>query len=279
MPAAQFRDQPPLPDRSVVANVGRVNTNVDVLVRLLYPCACYLCRKPFHVARPPDICGACRHLLRVPPSLCFRCAHPTAGNWCRDCRQNPPSFKRTHALCLYADGQLGQTALRRWKIGGEINTGRALARALGRRLLGRLGRIDGIVPIPGRRLPAARRGFDTAHLLATVLAAQLPNSAPVCRGFLRRQARWHWGGAGRRREARRQIRDELYRRGSTPLPKGCRLLLVDDIMTSQATARRCSDLLLAGGAGRIDVAVIGRTTNLTPNLVAEPNPTFPLDQE
>jgi orotate phosphoribosyltransferase len=44
-----------------------------------------------------------------------------------------------------------------------------------------------------------------------------------------------------------------------PVPRGAHLLLVDDIMTTQASARRCAALLLAAGADRIDVAVVGRT--------------------
>lgn len=250
-----------MPDRTDTAKLARMTLNLDVLARLLYPCACYLCRRPFHASRTPDLCGECRSGLRVRQNTCFHCARPAAAASCHECQRNTPSFQRTYALCLYGAGQPGQMALRRWKIGGEINLGRALGRALGRPLRHQLGPIDGIVPIPGRRIASAWRGFDTANLLAETLSQVLPESPPVFRNFVCRVPHWHWGGAGRRRRARRLMRSSLYRPGSGKIPQGARLLLVDDIMTTQASARRCSDLLLEGGAARIEVAVIGRTTN------------------
>ena len=236
-----------------------MTVNVNVFASLLYPSSCALCGRPFHVPRGPSLCAACRNRLRTRENTCDHCAHPSPGPCCAACQAQPPPFRRTEALCLYGPQTPGQSAIFRWKIGGDRATGEALARTLARQIGHKLGPLDGVVPIPGRRLPAASRGFDTAHLLAEILCEELPGIGSILEKVLQRRAIWHRGRPAGRRRARKRLGGALYQAGSMPIPRGSHLLLVDDIMTTQASARRCAALLLAGGADRIDVAVVGRT--------------------
>ena len=260
MPSSKTRDRPPLSDIPEGPNLSGMTSNVDVFASLLYPSCCALCGRPFHMPRPADLCAPCRARLRTPLEICRRCAQPCSGAVCSFCQERPPPFGRTWAVCLYTPGLPGHDALRRWKIGGEIELGEALGRALARTIAPQIGPIDAIAAIPGRRIPAARRGFDTAHLIAEILCRELGKTPPLCGQFIRRQAIWHWGAPAARRRARGTIRGALYRRGATPIRPGSRFLLVDDLMTTQASARACSELLLSGGAGQIDIAVVGRTS-------------------
>jgi len=239
-------------------SLDRMSLNVDVFASLLYPSSCSLCGRPFHEPRGPSLCATCRNRLRTRQKTCDHCAHPSPGSCCAACQAQPPPFRRTEALCLYAPRTPGQSAIFRWKIGGDRATGEALARSLARQIAEKLGPIDGVIPIPGRRLAAAWRGFDTAHFLAQILCEELEGVGAIFEKALQRRAIWHGGRPAVRRRARKRLGGALYQPGSLPIPRGANLLLVDDIMTTQASARRCAELLLAAGAERIDVAVVGR---------------------
>ncbi len=256
---AQTLDRPPLFQTPEGRSLGRMRLNVDVFASLLYPSSCSLCGRPFHVPRGPSLCASCRNRLRTRENTCVYCAHPSSGSCCAACQAQPPPFRRTEALFLYGPRTPGQSAIFRWKIGGDRATGEALARTLARQIAHKLGPVDGVVPIPGRRLAAAWRGFDTAYLLAEILCKELHGPGSIFEKVLQRRTIWHGGRPAGRRRARKRLGGALYQAGPMPVPRGAHLLLVDDIMTTQASARRCAALLLAAGADRIDVAVVGRT--------------------
>jgi predicted amidophosphoribosyltransferase len=51
----------------------------------------------------------------------------------------------------------------------------------------------------------------------------------------------------------------ILRRGAEKLLRGKRALLVDDVLTSGATASACARALLEGGAGLVDLLTAART--------------------
>jgi ComF family protein len=115
--------------------------------------------------------------------------------------------------------------------------------------------IDGVVPVPTSLLARWRRGFNPARLLASELAraARLPLLDDVLRKrelggpamkALKAPARWK--GAGRSIALRRRV-------------PGARILLVDDVLTTGATAAACANALRAAGAVEVRVAVWART--------------------
>jgi predicted amidophosphoribosyltransferase len=116
-----------------------------------------------------------------------------------------------------------------------------------------------VVPVPpdaGRR---RRRGHDHAARLAAALAGSAPPPRPTVLAALTRrrptppQSRVPWAA----REA--NLAGAIALRGpSAPLPRGARVLLVDDISTSGATLRACRAVLLAGGAAEVRAAVVAR---------------------
>jgi ComF family protein len=141
----------------------------------------------------------------------------------------------------------------RFKFGGRTD----LARPLARRLAGRViaapwGRsIDAIVPVPMRRLKLLlERHYNPAELLADRLAREL--KIPVRRWLKQVRAtpsQTSLGGAERRRNPAGAYR---ARRASG------RVLLVDDVLTTGATAGECARVLLEAGASAVYLGVVGR---------------------
>jgi predicted amidophosphoribosyltransferase len=115
--------------------------------------------------------------------------------------------------------------------------------------------LDGIVPVPSSRLAYWRRGFSPANELARGLAGA--TRVPLLHGVLRRPglgvppvkrlgARERWSGVGGRFVHRRAVR-------------GLKILLVDDVLTTGATASACAAALGSAGAVEVRVAVWART--------------------
>lgn len=105
------------------------------------------------------------------------------------------------------------------------------------------------VPLSRRRL--AERGFDQARLLARSAGRRL--ELPVTRLLVRTS---DVGPQARRgREERLAAMLGRFRAVGTP-PE--RVLLVDDVLTTGATAAACAEALLAAGAGRVDLLTAAR---------------------
>jgi len=115
--------------------------------------------------------------------------------------------------------------------------------------------VDGIVPVPSSWVARCRRGFDPARTLAYGLADAI--FIPIFEGVLRKRgfggppakglkaaARWVWA-----------LRSVTARR-AVPGPV---ILLVDDVLTTGATAAACTVALKGAGAREVRLAVWART--------------------
>ncbi|MCM2265513.1 MAG: ComF family protein [Desulfuromonadales bacterium] len=228
-------------------------------LNLFLPPACLLCGKKL----PPgflatDFCPECRAGLPQPaPARCPICAvaHRTlapASHHCEACLRQPPPFARVHAVGPYA-GTL-QEAVQRFKYHGQLPLERPLGILLAESLPSR-GKPcpDLIVPVPLHRDRLRERGYNQALQLARQVGRRL--SVPVEPNLLRRI----------RATASQQGLDAVTRKSNlrgafavtAPL-SGRHLLLVDDVLTTGATARECAGVLRQAGAASVEVAVLGR---------------------
>lgn len=133
---------------------------------------------------------------------------------------------------------------------------RSLDRPLGRKLaaaLPREERIDLVVPVPMHWLRRWNRGFNQAERLARFVARRW--NLPVCRGL--RRVRSTPSQAGLTHVERRENMAGVFRapRGKVD---GRRILLVDDVFTTGATASACAVALKKAGARSVVLLTLAR---------------------
>ena len=104
-----------------------------------------------------------------------------------------------------------------------------------------------------------RRGFNQAALLARAL--QRTSGRPVCLDMLRRTRRTRVLGMLSAAERAAELGGAISVRPSrAAMPRGKRILLVDDVLTTGATMGACAQALLDAGAAQHRAASATRHT-------------------
>lgn len=224
----------------------------------LFPPACVVCGTAVDAGLAP-VCRLCWHRLpRLSPPRCRRCGAtrvldlPSRGR-CLECAEWPPGLGRATAPYRMEAG--AARLVHALKYEGA----RALAGPMGRSMEARARALAGpgpwiLVPVPLSRARLRERGFNQARDLARSLAraagreerrllVRLPGG--------RRQARL--GPRARRWNTRGRFRTEERIR-----PPEAPVLLVDDVLTTGATAAACARALSRLGARVAGVVVFAR---------------------
>ena len=227
---------------------------------LFWPRRCHLCAEPLTEEPTPDcFCPAClTAILADSHDTCPRCAatvgpHTDTSDGCPACREAKFPFGAAVRLGPY-DGRLREAILRAKQPGGEgiaETLGRVWATAQRDQLLAL--RADAIVPIPLHWRRRWCRGFNQAEAVARGVAEVL--RLPL-RAFAVRRVRPTPKQTGTSRAERlRNVAGAFL--PADPLPDA-RVLLIDDVLTTGATASAASRAILAGGAAQVTVAVLAR---------------------
>lgn len=215
------------------------------------PGRCLLCGGP---SRELDLCRGCQADLPRPVRACPACAQPLATDGtCGHCQRQPPPFALTRAPWLYAP-PLDRLILQ-LKTPAAPAPARTLGRLLARHIRDRGAPLPALlIPVPLHRRRLRKRGFNQAALLARRLAAEL--DLPW-RADLLVKVRESADQRGLdRRQRRRNLRGCF---ACSPLPVGCHVALVDDVVTTGATAWEATRTLQQAGAGRVEVWALART--------------------
>jgi ComF family protein len=196
-------------------------------------------------------CAACRLALEpLEPPWCSRCGRPRAlpVATCDDCPPEPLTSAR--APFRY-DGP-AKAAIHRLKFSGWRDVGAALAGAI---LATDPPPADVVTWVPLARRRLAERGYDQARALAGGLAREL--DAPLVR-LLRRAAPTAPQARLRGAERRRAMHEAFAPRRPAPP----RVLLVDDVLTTGATAAACAEALRGAGAREVHLVAAARSLSL-----------------
>lgn len=215
----------------------------------------------------PLVCGRCRVRLRPPPApRCGRCSAPlqltgrAVEPTCPDCREWDAALEWAESACLLrapADQLVYRLKYGGWRLLAEP-LAELMARSLARSwrwAASHGGAVPLLVPVPTTRARLRSRGYNQAELLALGLSSRTGIRS------LDALARAHATGSqialqpsARRANVAGAFRT-LARAGRI---RGRSVLLVDDVLTTGATAGECARMLNEAGARAVGLVSFAR---------------------
>ncbi len=174
---------------------------------------------------------------------------------CAACLAQPYAFARARAVCVYDEASRG--LILKFKHGDHQPFAPLFAGWIGRAAAPLLAEADAVAPVPLHRLRLLSRRFNQAAEIARPLA-RAANLDYLPDALIRQTHTATQGGKsarGRRLNVRKAfaVSEEGRRR-----IKGRRILLIDDVLTTGATAEACARALIEAGARAVDLAVVAR---------------------
>lgn len=244
--------------------VSRISRACDGILNLVFPDRCFLCATPVARLRDCSICGNCWERavsLRLNPPWCPSCGLPfqmpltDEGHLCGACSVQTPPFSGARSFGYYA-AQLSRL-VQGFKFERRRNLAKPLASLLAAACLETWRReaFDLVVPVPLHPRRRRERGFNQAALLAAALQEQLmlPYSESPLSRVRDTLPQVGLSDAERSRNLR-----SAFRCDRPALVRSKRVLLVDDVMTTGATASSATEALLAAGARSVSILTVAR---------------------
>lgn len=230
-----------------------VNKIIQALGDGLFPNHCCLCQWRCPGSLP--LCQHCRAELAANQRCCGQCALPlaTQAPLCGSCLQQPPAYDRVIAPWLYCE-YLAHL-IGRWKFNGDRALTPLLANLWHSGLLSSLPSIDVLVPVPLHWRRQWQRGYNQAELLSFELARIYPWLKVNAHLIRRRRATQAQAGMDARSRSS-NLGGAFTATGSCD---NLRVALVDDVLTTGATASEVASTLKQAGAARVEVWCLART--------------------
>ena len=190
--------------------------------------------------------------------LCDGCGVPfeyEVGSRCAACLAQPRAFNRARAACLYDDAS--RDLILKFKHADRTDLARLFSQWISRAGAELLADADAVAPVPLHPTRLLHRRYNQAAEIARPLArahrlAYLPDALVRAR---RTDSQGGKSGSGRRRNVAGAFAVPEIRRSKV---EGRRIVLIDDVLTTGATAEACAKALLKAGASAVDVAVVAR---------------------
>lgn len=225
------------------------------LVLSALPQQCEVCRQWSGAA----LCDGCVGRYAAPRLRCACCgiALGTAAPRCGECLRDPPPFE--HRVCVADYGFPWDALIGAFKFRGRVELAGLLAARLVAAVRAAARPLPALVlPVPLSPQRLAERGYNQAWEVARRAAAalHLPADATLLQRPLDTAHQADLGRRERQHNLRTAFMADPRRR--EPL-QGARVALVDDVMTTGATAREASGVLRRAGAAAVELWVLART--------------------
>ena len=204
------------------------------------------------------------------PPKCILCGKVLDGgeiDLCRDCRINAPECPADKGKIQFLDSwtpvwyyeENVRSSLLRYKFGGRRHYAKAYGRILAMKLLENHPEgFDVLTWVPVSCLRKFRRGYDQVELLAKAVGEAL-GMEPV---RLLKKIRNNPPQSGIVGQAKRRANVlGIYRAVHMEAIQNKRILLLDDILTTGATAGECARVLLTAGADQVHCGVVAAARN------------------
>ncbi len=210
--------------------------------------------------------------------VCARCGDPLPGNTaltpdpelCRACHSVPPPFERAVAYGIYEDRM--RAAIHALKYDRLHPAARRLGAMLAQAIVKLAGQAPTemlVIPVPLHRSKQRQRGFNQARALAEHAIRALKKSHPdwrltlAPRTLMRHRATETQAGLSPR-QRRLNVRG-AFQITDIESVRERDVLLIDDILTTGATARAASLVLRRAGAKSVWVATLARAGRILPS--------------
>ncbi len=239
--------------------VARARRAAGAAADLALPPQCLACGRP--VGAHGALCPSCWSKLRlIEKPYCARLGIPFsydlgAGALSAEAIADPPPFDRCRAVVAF-DG-VGRDLVHGLKYRDRLELARWMASWMVRAGSEVTDTADMIVPVPLHTRRLWRRRYNQSALLARAVAeaAGKPFDAIVLKRIRATEQQVGLSADARDRNVRGAFR---VAQADRPAVAGRRVLLVDDVYTTGATAKACTRALLRAGAVGVDVLVFAR---------------------
>jgi len=178
---------------------------------------------------------------------------------CPACQAKPKAFQRCRAACVYDEHS--RELILKLKHADRTDLAGLFARWLSRSGVDLLQDAEVVVPVPVHRTRMLTRRYNQAAEIARPLA-RMAGLAYLPDALVRKRDTDSQGGksaSGRRRNVAAAFAVPEARRHRVV---GRRIILIDDVLTTGATAEGCARALLAAGAASVTLSVVARVTEM-----------------
>ncbi|HTQ13947.1 MAG TPA: ComF family protein [Rhizomicrobium sp.] len=240
------------------ARAAGLRKAVRGVLDLLLPPLCAICRKP--VSEAHALCPACwSEIAFLDGPACARCGapfevDPGPGTLCAACHAEPPAFDRALSVLRYDDA--GKKPILALKRADRHDLVPAFARWLERAGRELVAEADVLMPVPLHRRRLWQRRYNQAALLAHRIS-RLTSKPVDALALVRIKPTPSQGEMPSAKARRRNVRG-AFKVARPQAVRGRNVLLVDDVLTTGATASACARALKRAGARSVNVLTVAR---------------------